>query len=93
MKIIINGEQREIIEQINLAELLKLLEMPAERIAVELNGEVVRRAVWRKIEIKENDCLEIVHFVGGGSRIYHLKSEISARGQSEIQNLKFSKYE
>jgi len=67
MKIIINGEQREIIEQINLAELLKLLEMPAERIAVELNGEVVRRVVWTKTEIKENDCLEIVHFVGGGS--------------------------
>ena len=66
MKVTINGEEREILLQTNLAELLKTLEMPAERIAVELNREVVRRATWESTEIKNGDKLEIVHFVGGG---------------------------
>lgn len=66
MTVFVNGEEREIPEKLNLSELLKLLEMPATRIAVELNREVARRADWEKIEIKNGDRLEIVHFVGGG---------------------------
>ena len=66
MTIIINGEEREIPENFNLATLLQYLDLPAERIAVELNREVVRRSNWENIEIKSGDKLEIVHFVGGG---------------------------
>ena len=66
MKVTINGESREIIDELSLAELLTKLELPRERVAVELNGEVVSRAEWSNIAIHDNDKLEIVHFVGGG---------------------------
>ena len=62
----INGEAREVEDELNLSELLKLLNLPSERVAVELNREVIRRAKWGEIKLSEGDRLEIVHFVGGG---------------------------
>lgn len=66
MKIYINGETREIENEASLSELLKQLSLPSERIAIELNKEVVRRKDWETIRIKDADKIEIVHFVGGG---------------------------
>ncbi len=66
MKIFINGETKEITKQFNLLELLKELSLPSERIAIELNKEVVRKKDWESIAIKDADKIEIVHFVGGG---------------------------
>jgi thiamine biosynthesis protein ThiS len=40
--------------------------MQAERVAVELNREIVPRADWPKAALRDGDKLEIVHFVGGG---------------------------
>lgn len=40
--------------------------MPERRLAVELNGVVVRKADWPEIVLKTDDRVEIVHFVGGG---------------------------
>lgn len=62
----INGELKQVPPDINLAELLKHLELPSERLAVELNSEVVRRINWENIKVKNADKIEIVHFVGGG---------------------------
>lgn len=62
----VNGDERRINESVNLASLLQNLELPLQRIAVELNRNVVRRGDWETIEIKDGDKLEIVHFVGGG---------------------------
>ena len=62
----INGELKQIPYDINLAELLKHLELPAERLAVELNSEVIRRINWENVKVKNADKIEIVHFVGGG---------------------------
>jgi len=62
----INGEMKQIPPGINLAELLKHLELPAERLAVELNEEVIRRVNWESVKVKDADKIEIVHFVGGG---------------------------
>ena len=67
MRILINGEGKECEEGISLSALLDFLELPPQRIAVELNGEVVRRADWKSTILKNEDRLEIVHFVGGGS--------------------------
>jgi len=67
LRILINGEGKECEEGISLSALLDLLELPPQRIAVELNREVVRRADWKGIVLKNEDRLEIVHFVGGGS--------------------------
>jgi len=67
LRILINGEAKECEEGISLSDLLDLLELPLQRIAVELNREVVRRAEWKSTVLKNEDRLEIVHFVGGGS--------------------------
>lgn len=66
MLIEINGEARDVPDQITLTELIEHLSLAPERLAVELNREVVRRALWPKTILKEGDHLEVVHFVGGG---------------------------
>jgi thiamine biosynthesis protein ThiS len=66
MKVFINGEPRNLTGALSLAELITQLDLPAARIAVELNREVVRRADWSGTMLKESDRIEIVHFVGGG---------------------------
>ncbi len=66
MKVFINGETKEISRELNLNQLLKQLSLPDERIAVELNKEVVRKKDWENITINDADKIEIIHFVGGG---------------------------
>jgi sulfur carrier protein len=66
MNVLINGETREIIEETNLSELLKTLELPTERIAIELNKDVIRKKDWENIKVSDQDKIEIIHFVGGG---------------------------
>ncbi len=66
MRVIINGETKEIINEVSLSELLKHFSLPDERIAIELNKEVVRKKDWEKIRINDADKIEIIHFVGGG---------------------------
>ena len=67
MRVYVNGETRELSGAPSLAELLTQLELPAARIAVELNREVVRRSDWSSTMLGEDDRIEIVHFVGGGA--------------------------
>jgi sulfur carrier protein len=66
MKVFINGETKEIANEVNLSQLLKHFSMPQERIAVELNKEVVRKKDWETIKISDADKIEVIHFVGGG---------------------------
>lgn len=66
MRVFINGETKEVEKKLNLTNLLKYFSLPDERIAIELNKEVVRKKDWDSIEIKDADKIEIVHFVGGG---------------------------
>ncbi len=66
MQILLNGEKKEISRELNLTELLNYFSLPRERVAIELNKEVVRRKNWDLIKIKELDKIEVVHFVGGG---------------------------
>jgi thiamine biosynthesis protein ThiS len=49
-----------------LPELLEALALKPDRIAIELNGEIVPRSAWSTTLLQQNDKLEIVHFVGGG---------------------------
>ena len=67
MKLQINGEPREFSAGLTLAGLVENLGMKADRVAVELNLEIVPRASWEQTQLKDGDKLEIVHFVGGGS--------------------------
>ena len=66
MKVFINGEARGIPGPLSLAELITQLDLPPARIAVELNREVVRRSDWDGTMLRDEDRIEIVHFVGGG---------------------------
>jgi len=68
MRVQINGDSREFDAELPLDELVKKLSLPAERIAIELNQEVIERKKWPATVIKDGDRLEIVHFVGGGSQ-------------------------
>jgi sulfur carrier protein len=65
--LLINGERREVAAGVSLAQLIDTLGLAPERIAIELNQSVVRRAEWVGTALKENDRIEIVHFVGGGA--------------------------
>jgi sulfur carrier protein len=66
MQVFINGETRNLESELNLLELLKKLELPTERIAIELNKSVVRKKDWETINVSDADKIEIIHFVGGG---------------------------
>ena len=67
MQVYVNGESRELSGPISLQELITQLDLPAARIAVELNRAVVRRNDWGTTILQDQDRIEIVHFVGGGS--------------------------
>jgi sulfur carrier protein len=66
MRVQINGEQRDVPEGINLQKLLEHLSLSQQRVAVELDRQLVRRADWTATNINEDAKIEIVHFVGGG---------------------------
>ena len=72
----INGEARDIPDGLTLASLIEQLGMKGDRVAVELNLEIVPRATWGETHLKDGDKLEIVHFVGGGSGPAHASYEI-----------------
>ena len=69
MTLHINGEARTFADQVpaTLVALIDLLGMKADRVAVELNRDIVPRDRWAATQLQEGDRLEIVHFVGGGS--------------------------
>jgi thiamine biosynthesis protein ThiS len=67
LHIIINGENKELPETLSVAELIRQLELPQMRVAIEINREVVRRADWMLTLLRDGDRVEIVQFVGGGS--------------------------
>ena len=66
MQIQVNGERHELRDESLLSDLLKELSLALERVAVELNSQVVRRKEWSKTILRDGDRVEIVHFVGGG---------------------------
>jgi sulfur carrier protein len=69
MKLKINGEERDFSGSpalLTLAALVEILGMKADRVAVELNLDIVPRDRWAATPLNDGDRLEIVHFVGGG---------------------------
>ena len=66
MTVIVNGNHTEIGEGWDITNLIASLNVHPQRVAVELNGRIIRRAVWDSTTISEGDKVEIVHFVGGG---------------------------
>ena len=66
LRVELNGEPKELDEGTTLSKLIEQLSLAPERLAVELNRDVVRRADWPATQLSDGDRVEIVHFVGGG---------------------------
>ncbi len=67
MKLQINGEEKTFDAPLTLASLLTTMGLKSDRVAVELNRDIVPRDRWPQTNLSEGDRLEIVHFVGGGT--------------------------
>ncbi len=66
LRVIVNGEERELPEGMTLEALIAHLALAPDRLAIERNRDVVRRADWPRTILAEDDRVEIIHFVGGG---------------------------
>ena len=66
IKIKINGKINKIDDKAKLSDLIKNLKVPLKKVAIELNREIVDKKKLNKINLKVNDKIEIVHFIGGG---------------------------
>jgi thiamine biosynthesis protein ThiS len=66
MKLHINGEEKSYDGPLTLATLIMKMGLKSDRVAVELNRDIVPRDQWEKTSLSADDRLEIVHFVGGG---------------------------
>ena len=66
MRIVLNGEEREVADGVTVAALLETLDVPRRYVAVELNREIVPRARHPETVLAEGDRIEIVTMVGGG---------------------------
>ncbi|HXN41434.1 MAG TPA: sulfur carrier protein ThiS [Myxococcaceae bacterium] len=66
LKLLVNGEAREVPDGTTILALLDRLEIPCEQVAVEVNHQVIRRARHAEHRLASGDQVEIVSFVGGG---------------------------
>ena len=65
-KIQLNGDSYEINNGANLNELLNKLKIQKNKVAVEVNGEIIQRNKYPNLILNKDDKVEIVHFIGGG---------------------------
>ena len=66
IKIKINGKIKSINQDSNLSVVLKNLKIQLNKVAIELNEEIIDKKKINKIKLNKNDKIEIVHFIGGG---------------------------
>lgn len=64
--ILLNGEHRELDELLSVRALLDELGLDGERVAVEVNRRILKRAEFEDVTIDDGDEVEVVTFVGGG---------------------------
>ena len=65
-KIQLNGKKITINQNFSLFDLLKKYKLNEKKIAIELNGLIITKNMYKKRLVKHNDKIEIVHFIGGG---------------------------
>ena len=66
IKIKLNGKSKTINSKSKLSNIIKRFKIPLKKVAIELNEEIVDKKKLSKINLKINDKIEIVHFIGGG---------------------------
>ncbi|MGV8905630.1 MAG: sulfur carrier protein ThiS [Acetobacterium sp.] len=62
----VNGKNQPINSNENLLDFLEINAYDITKIAIERNGEIIPKLMYHQVNLKENDTLEIVSFVGGG---------------------------
>ncbi len=67
MELMVNGEKREVSHGATVSTLLESLQVMPERVVVEVNLTILKRAEHAGTILQEGDQVEIVRFVGGGS--------------------------
>jgi sulfur carrier protein len=67
MKIILNGQERSFEAPLTITALLQQMELGGRRVAVEVNQEIVPRSQHGVFELQDNDRVEVVFAIGGGS--------------------------
>ena len=65
-KIQLNGSSYEVNDRTNLEDLLNKLKIMNNKVAIEVNGEIIEKKKYSNLILKKNDKVEIVHFIGGG---------------------------
>ncbi len=66
IEILVNGEPRQVPPSASVEALLAFLQLPLDRVAVELNKRLIRKRDWSATTISQGSQVEIVEFVGGG---------------------------
>ncbi|MFN0102392.1 MAG: sulfur carrier protein ThiS [Bryobacteraceae bacterium] len=66
IEIVVNGETRQVPSGTTITGLLAILDIPPERVAVELDRSIIKNIFWAATELHAGAKVEIVHFVGGG---------------------------
>ena len=66
IKIKVNGKFKNVNETYKILDLVKDLKIPLQKVAIELNQEIMDKKKISKIPLKKDDKIEIVHFIGGG---------------------------
>ena len=66
IKIKVNGKFKSVSEKYKISDVLKDLKIPLQKVAIELNQEIMDKKKISKITLKKDDKIEIVHFIGGG---------------------------
>ena len=66
IKINVNGKKLVLNENDSISKLIKKLKIPLNKVAIELNKKIIDKKKINKIKVKDNDNIEIVHFIGGG---------------------------
>ena len=65
-KIQLNGKKVVIKTNYSISDLLKKYKLTNKKVAIEYNGAIIPRSNFKKKYLKNNDKIEIVHFIGGG---------------------------
>ena len=65
-KIQLNGQSYDLSGEMNLNQLLKNLKIQKNKVAIEVNGEIVEKNKFSSLILNRDDKVEIVHFIGGG---------------------------
>ena len=65
-KIQLNGKKLTLKSKLSVLDLLKKYKLNVKKIAIELNGVILQKSIYKKKFLKNKDKIEIVHFIGGG---------------------------